>query len=61
MSILQSWYWANFLEVLMSGAFKGEAASKRSTSLEGLPKNFLGYTDILHQLMDNDNWGAVSS
>ena len=32
-SVMQSWYWANFLEVLMLGAFKGGAASKRSTSL----------------------------
>ena len=45
----------------MAGGFKGVAASKKSTSLEGLPQNFLGYTDMLHQLRDNDDWGAVSS
>ena len=43
-SAMQSWCWADFLEVLMTGALEGAAASDRSASLrEGLPRNFLGY------------------
>ena len=43
-SAMQSWCWADFLEVLMTGALEGAADSDRSASLrEGLPRNFLGY------------------
>jgi lysine-specific demethylase/histidyl-hydroxylase NO66 len=61
-SAMQSWCWADFLDILMPDALESAAASDKSISLrEGLPRNFLGYMGTMHQVDDEDNDGAGST